>query len=168
MAESGLGTAPKKISEPIHPAGAITSTTAPSECAQTGFDGKTFTPQSDSTLAVNSTTRKVRTASRRFYVAAAISLMETAFFVSSDFTLATLCAIVAVTFAILGALRDRLNRTSVLIGMTIYVVQTVQLLVHGWTTAMIIVAYTVFVHCAILYRLYLSYGIISHLETAEI
>ena len=168
MAEGGLGTAPKKISETADPATSVAHPTTPFQLPQTGVDAKKFIPQSDSGLAVNSSTRKVRIVSRRFYVGAAISLMETAFFLSSDVTLATLCGIVAVTFAIFGTLSHRLNRTAVLTGVVVYIVQTAQLVLHGWNTAMILVGYAVFVHCAILYRLYLNYGMICHLEPAEV
>jgi len=165
MADGGLGTAPRKISEaPPSPSGVNPSNLQPTDSNRV----KCVATQSDSSLAVNSATRKVRSTSRRFFLSAALSLMEAAFFSSSTLTLAAVCGMVAVTFATLGALSERLNRTAVLVGVILYVAQTVQLLIHGWHTAMIMVVYAVFVHSAIIYRLYLAYEMVGGLETAEI
>ena len=168
MAEGGFGTAPAKVSEAIAPNPTGTAGPTPAVNSQNTFDAKKSVPkQSDSSLAVNSTTRKVRLASERFFLVAGLSLMEAVFFSSSDVTLAAACGVVTVMFGILGAFTYRLNKMAVLAGTLTYIAETMHLLVHGWNTTMIIVGYAVFVHCAILYRLYLTYGMICDLETAE-
>lgn len=158
MSESGLGTAPARVRE---------AATSPATQQQTVFDEATFVPKrSDNSLAVNSTTDKIQRASIRFFIVTGLSLIEAMFFSLSDVKVAVACGVVAVVFGVLGALMYRLNKGAVLIGMLLYIAETALLLVHGWNTAMVMVAYGVFVHCAIIYRLYLSYGMIGDLQTA--
>ncbi len=169
MAESGLGTAPARVRETSGPgstSGSATATT-PAAHQQTVFDESTFVPKRpDNSLAVNSTTEKVQRASIRFFIVTGVSLIEAMFFSLSDVKVAVACGVVAVVFGVLGALMYRLNKAAVMIGMLIYIAETALLVAHGWNTTMIMVAYGVFVHCAIIYRLYLSYGMICDLQTA--
>jgi hypothetical protein len=155
MTEGGLGIAPKKVADTIE--------LLPSDAAAE-MVGRTF----NSSLAINSSSRKIRSTSRRFFFTAGVSLMEAVFLLSGDVMVAAMCGMVAVTFVVFAALSDRLNRTAVLAGIIIYVAQTVQLLILGWSTTMIMVAYAVVVHSAIIYRLYLSYETVSGLKTSEI
>ncbi len=166
MAEGGLGTAPARVRET--PATGSTSGVADASSA-TNHGGRTQTScdeQGVTGLAVNLSSAKLQQASVRFFVVTGLSLLEALFFSLSDVKVAVACGVVAVTFGVLGALAHRLNKTLILIGLGLYVAETAVLLVDGWNTNMIMVAYGVFVHCAVLYRLYLSYGTIGDLQTA--
>src|SRR5690242_17891174 len=161
MAQSGLGTAPakEKAADPGATYGGTATATSPAVQA----------PQqqmADSSLAVNSTTAKIQRASIRFFIVTGVSLVEALFFSITDAKLAAACGLVAVIFGVLGALTYRLNKGAVLVGMFIYAAETALLVVHGWNTSMITVGYAVLVHCAIIYRLYLSYGMICDLPPA--
>jgi hypothetical protein len=171
----GIGTAPAKASNTPAPGathgGAATATaTSPAVQApqqQTVFDESAFVPKtSDSGLAINSTAQKIQRASVRFFIVTGISLIEALFFSVSDVKLAAACGVVAVVFGVLGALAYRLNKAAFLIGIMIYAAETALLAIHGWNTSMILVGYAIFVHCAIMYRLYLAYGMICDLESA--
>ena len=171
MTYSGTGTAPAR--EKTSAAGATQGGAAAANGSgvqqqQTVFDETTFVPSAtDSSLAVNSTTAKIQHASIRFFVVTGVSLIEALFFSLSDVKVAVACGVVAVVFGILGALMYRLNRGAVLFGMALYTAETALLLLYGWHSSMITVGYAVFVHCAIIYRLYLAYGMISDLQTAQ-
>ncbi|HZU42182.1 MAG TPA: hypothetical protein VE994_05890 [Terriglobales bacterium] len=172
MAQSGAGTAPakEKTSAPggTQSNAANGAATSPAVQQETVFDESTFVANAtDSSLAVNSTAAKVQHASIRFFVVTGISLIEALFFSLSDVKVAVACGVVAVVFGALGALTYRLNRGAVLAGIAIYAAETALLLLHGWNTSMITVGYAVLVHCAIIYRLYLAYGMISDLQTAH-
>jgi hypothetical protein len=172
MSQSGFGTAPakEKTSAPgaTNGSAAAVSATGTAVQQQTVFDEKTFVSKgTDCSLAVNSTTAKIQHASIRFFVVTGVSLIEALFFSITDVKVAAACGVVAVVFGILGALTYRLNRGAVLAGMAIYAAETVVLVLHGWNTSMVTVGYAVFVHCAIIYRLYLAYGMISDLQTAQ-
>ena len=171
MATTGAAPAKEKTSAPGTTVGGTAAATATGPAVQvqqqTVFDEATFVAQaSDSSLAVNSTTAKIQRASIRFFIVTGVSLVEALFFSITDAKLAAACGVVAVVFGILGALTYRLNKGAVLVGMFIYAAETALLLVHGWNTSMITVGYAVLVHCAIIYRLYLSYGMICDLPPA--
>lgn len=171
MSQSGAGTAPakEKTAAPGAPNGSAAAPSATSPAVrqqQTVFDESTSVT-TNSSLAVNSTTAKIQHASIRFFVVTGVSLIEALFFSLSDVRVAVACGVVAVVFGVLGALTYRLNRTAVLAGMAIYAAETALLLLHGWNTSMITVGYAVLVHCAIIYRLYLAYGMICDLRTAH-
>ena len=168
MAEGGFGTAPKRVSETRESTPSVNGMATAAVYEKTLLDDKNAVQkQPDSSLAVNSTTWKIRLASKRFFLVAGITLLEAVFFSSSDVTLALACGVVTVVFGILGALTYRLNKMAVLVGTLFYIAETIHLLVYGWNTTMVIMGYAVFVHCAIIYRLYLTYGIICDLGTAE-
>lgn len=166
MVQSGAGAAPakEKASAPgaTYGSAAAGSATSRTVQQQTVFD-ETGT---NSSLAVNSHTAKIQHASVRFFVVTGVSLIEALFFSISDVRVAVACGAVAVVFGVLGALTYRLNRVAVLTGMAIYAAQTALLVLHGWNTSMITVGYVVLVHCAIIYRLYLAYGMIRELQAA--
>ena len=163
MVQSGAGTAPAKEKNPApgatHGSAAAATGTSPAvQQQETVF-------ASASSLAVNSNTAKIQHASIRFFVVTGISLIEALFFSISDVKVAAACGVVAVAFGILGALTYRLNRSAVLAGMALYTAETALLVLYGWHTSMITLGYAVFVHCAVIYRLYLAYGMISDLQT---
>ena len=172
MVQSGAGTAPakEKTSAPgaTYGSAAAGNATSPAVQQHTGFEQDTFVPAGTNTsLAVNSTTAKIQHASIRFFVVTGISLIEALFFSLSDVRVAVACGVVAVVFGVLGALTYRLNRAAVLFGIAIYLAETALLLLHGWNTSMVTVGYVVLVHCAIIYRLHLAYGMICDLQTVQ-
>lgn len=171
MATTGAAPAKEKTPAPGATYGGTATATATSPAVQgqqqTVFDETTFVAKAgDSSLAVNSTTAKIQRASIRFFIVTGVSLVEALFFSITDAKLAVACGVVAVVFGVLGALTYRLNKGAVLVGMFIYAAETAVLLLHGWNTSMITVGYAVFVHCAIMYRLYLAYGMICDLQPA--
>ena len=170
MTDGGFGTAPTKISDTPSPGTMSHHRTGVAEElpeTETVFDETKFVPKRpDCTIAVNSTTKKIQRASMRFFVVSGVSFLE-AFYFRSDWKMVAMCGVVAVIFGVLGSLVYKLNKGAVLAAMGLFAVETIQLLVHGWNTTMLTVIYAVLVHSAIIYRLYLTYGMICDLETAE-
>lgn len=173
MAESGLGTAPARVRETSDPGsnagGTATATSAAVQRTQTqaASAGASYDPlRASGSLAVNSNTEKLQQTTVRFFVITGLSLLEALFFSLSDIRVAVACGVVAVAFGGLGALAHRLNKAVIMAGMLLYVAETALMVAHGWNTTMIMVAYGVFVHCAIIYRLYLSYDVVGNLQSA--
>jgi hypothetical protein len=172
MAEGGSGTAPTKVFETPVPRPTTARRAGVAEElpeTQTVFDETKFVPKPpDCTIAVNSTTKRIQRASMRFFVVSGVSFIEAFYFRTSDWKLVVTCGVVAVIFGILGALVYQLKKGAVLAAMALFLAETLQLLVHGWNTTMLTVIFAVFVHSAIIYRLYLTYGMMCDLETAKI
>ncbi len=171
MAESGLGTARQKISEtsPNRTYPETTTSNAPDQfvgAPAIQSEATLVATQGESGLAVNWTAQKVRRTSRRFFAVACVSLMEAVFFIPGNPLLAAACGAIAVVFGVLGAFASRLNKTAALSAMILFAAETVQLIVYGWTATMIVVAYAVLMHCAILYRLYLTYDTLGESKAA--
>ena len=174
MADETIGTAPSSMRQ--NPAvisgsgGRHTSGISEGEIPekQTIFDETTFVPKRpDRSFSKKATTNKVQKASIWFFVVAAVSLVEAIFFGASNLALAVSSGLVALIFAALGALAFRVHKTAFLAGLLIYAGETMQLLVQGWKTSMIQVAFGIVAHCAIAYRLYLAYGMICDLEAED-
>ncbi len=168
MAEGGFGVAPRSVPE----AGTIGGTSSPAEEIpekQTVFDEETFVPKRPGRrFSVNATTERVQQASIWLFIVAGVSLVEALFFGTGNLAMAASSGVVAIVFGILGAMAFRLHKAAFLAGILIYAAETLQLLVHGWNNSMIEVVYGIVAHCAIIYRLYLAYGMICDLETEDV
>lgn len=135
----------------------------------TMFDERTFVrKRTDNRAAVKATTGSIQRASLRFFIVAGITLLEAVYLGGSGNAVSTVAAgIVVAVFTLLGIFAYRKSKAAFLIGMAIYALDTVLLVVTGLATSFVLVAYAIVIHCIVIYRLYLAYGLIRDLEMAE-
>lgn len=132
--------------------------------AGTVFDESKFVAKkADASVAIKATKTRVRWATLRFFVVAAISLIEAIYYGSDRPILSIYDGIVFVVFLTIGIFAFRLSRVAFLVGMSIYVMGTLLLIflaimIDG---GFILFIYDIGIHILIVYRLWVAYG---HLE----
>jgi hypothetical protein len=136
---------------------------------ETLFDESRFVAKtSDNSLAVRATTGQIRRASLRFFIVAGITLLEGIYLGQAGDKVGALAAgVVVAVFALLGIFAYRKSKAAFLVGMGLYALDTLLLILVGMNSTVILVAYAVVVHCIVIYRLYVAYGMIRELEMAE-
>jgi hypothetical protein len=129
---------------------------------QTIYDDNAFVRQSIDEAAVSATARHcARWASLRFFIVTTMALIETLVWLGVGNTLlAFASAMVTGTFALLGVIAFRMNRTAFLIGASVYAAETLCLL-SRWSPSMFL---PVVVHAVIVWRLYCMYSVLQDLE----
>ena len=147
------------------PGGTVYGGPSPAPAAAgTVFDeGKFVAKKPDASVAIKATTTRVRWATLRFFVVAAISLIEAIYYGSDRPILSIYDGIVFVVFLTIGIFAFRLSRVAFLVGMSIYVMGTLLLIflaimIDG---GFILFIYDIAIHILIVYRLWVAYG---HLE----
>jgi hypothetical protein len=144
-------------------AGTVYSGPAPG-AAGTVFDESKFVAKKvDSTLARQVTTRKVRRQTLRFFIVAALSLVEVMIYWTSDPMFALSAGIVCGVFLAIGVFAYRLNKVAFYVGTGIYGAQTLYLLYLFFFTdaGFLFWAEPLLIHALIVYRLWVAIG---HLE----
>jgi hypothetical protein len=130
---------------------------------QTIFDESTFVPRgTDNATVVAAARHGARWASLRFFIITTLALVETLVWLGVGNTLlAFASAMVTGTFAVLGVMAFRMNKTAFLIGASVYAAETLCLLAR-WSPSMFV---PVVVHAIIVWRLYCMYCVLHDLET---
>ena len=137
---------------------------------QTVFDPSTHISRSrdNNSLARSSmrqaTTRKVQSASIRFFIVSALSVIEYFAYRDTNHNTAAAALVTAVVFGVIGLFAMRASRTAFIVGMLLYGASTTLLLLSGCLVCMTAVAIPLLVHVAILYRLWSGYQSIGELN----
>jgi hypothetical protein len=129
---------------------------------QTIFDENTFVAGGTDGATVAATTPHcARWASLRFFIITVLALIETLIWIAAGSTwLAVASAMVTGTFAILGIMAARMNKTAFLIGASVYVAESL-CLIGRWSPLMFL---PVIVHAILVWRLYCMYGVLQDME----
>jgi len=137
---------------------------APSE---TVFDESKFVAKRpDRSVAIAATKEKVQRMSVLFFVVAGFSLIEYFTYQGHDGAIAVNSIAVFVIFLIIGIFAMRMSRAAFLVALALYALDTAALLwwLFGSGGTLLFVAWPLLVHGIILYRLYLTYGMLTDLR----
>jgi hypothetical protein len=184
MSNSGGGQPPKKetvYSGPVPPGfgtrtqSSSTTATAISGTVYNGpapggtvFDETKFVAKKpDRSMAVAATTKKIRWFSLRFFLVAAVSLIEYFALRESDSTVAMASLFVFFVFLLIGIFAMRLSRVAFLVALAIYGLDTAGILLWALNTdgGLFFAMKPLIVHGIILHQLYLNYGLLVDLHT---
>jgi hypothetical protein len=135
--------------------------------SETVFDENKFVPkQPNRAVAIAATKDRVQRMSILFFVVAGYSLFEYFTYRGNDSAVAINSLGVFVIFLIIGIFAMRLSRAAFLVAMALYAIDTALLLwwVFGAGGTLLFVAWPLLVHSIILYRLYLTYGMLADLH----
>jgi len=134
---------------------------------ETVFDESKFVPKRPNrSVAIAATKDKVQKMSVLFFVVAGLSLIEYFTYHGHDSAIAVNSIAVFVIFLIIGIFAMRMSRAAFLVAMALYALDTAALLwwLFGSGGTLLFVAWPLLVHGIILYRLYLTYGMLADLH----
>ena len=134
---------------------------------ETVFDESKFVPKRpDRSVAIAATKEKVQRMSVLFFVVAGLSLLEYFAYQGHDSAIAINSIAVFVIFLIIGIFAMRMSRAAFLVAMALYGLDTAVLLwwLFGAGGTLLFVAWPLLIHGIILYRLYITYGMLADLH----
>lgn len=134
----------------------------------TVFDESKFVAKKpDASVAIKATTTRVRWATLRFFVVAAVSLVGVFIYWPDEPALAISSGVVCAIFLAIGIFAFRLHKSAFIAGLVVYALDTCLLLFQAITTdgGFILYIKSIVVHGIILYRLWVAYGHLQDLHS---
>jgi hypothetical protein len=103
-----------------------------------------------------------------FFIVAGLSLLDYFSYHGNDAAIAVNSIGIFVIFLIIGIFAMRMSRAAFLVAMSLYALDTGILLwrVFGAGGTLLFVAWPLFIHGIILYRLYVTYGMLADLHAS--
>lgn len=137
---------------------------------QTVFDESTFTAKRiDSSLARKAVTSTIRWSSLRFFLVAALSLIEFLLYRDESDEIAFISGATFLVFLAVGVYAYKLSRVAFLVALGIYGLSTTCLAIYAMTTefGIFLVIKPMIARCILLYSLYRNYGLLTDLHLLE-